>query len=187
MLEKVFVDDLKLLESKDPKVKYSFAKALLETAKSNPENLYHITEHFSILLHSKNNILKWNAIDIIANLSSIDFENKIDSQIPYIIDLLHTGQLITVNHAILGLGQIAANKPEIEELIYNELILVKDDKFETEECRAIAMGKVIQTVEQFFNGFYRDNKFREFLTNCLSSERSATRKKAENFIRNYLS
>src|SRR3989304_1948407 len=88
------------LSSRDPKIKYGAAKALLAAAKDDPTSLYPHTDYFVQLLDSENNILKWTAIDIIGLLARVDSANRISAMTGRLVSFLSAGNLITANHAI---------------------------------------------------------------------------------------
>lgn len=171
--------DLEKLESKDPKVKYGFAKKLLEIGADNPELLYEHFDYWSELMMGTNNILKWTAIDIIGYLSATDKDFKVDGKIDELFELLHGGALITCNHAIFALGLIAKNKPQYFKSIIKELVAISHDKFETEECKNIATGKVLDTFKPFIAGINDDPAVIGFIEKATKSTRNSTKKKAE--------
>jgi len=92
--------DFDKLDSRDPKVKYGFTKALLKTGAETPGLLYDHFDQWTRMLNSDNNIFRWTAIDIIGYLSSVDKEDKTDKLINNLLAFLHCGNLITCNHAI---------------------------------------------------------------------------------------
>jgi hypothetical protein len=171
------------LKSKDPKVKYGFTKELLNLGKDEPGLLYEYFDYWVEMLKSENNIFKWTAIDLIGYLSAVDRENKPDRQIENLLDLLHSGHLITSNHAIFALGLIAKNKPEHRARIIRELFTVSKDKFETEECKNIAIGKVVVTLGGFPDDIKDDGKILTFIKQSQHSTRNATKKKANALVK----
>ena len=69
---------LKGVSSPNPQVKFGCAKILRTVSKEKPEELYTQMDFFIELLDSDNNIIKWNAIDTVANLTNVDDENQFD-------------------------------------------------------------------------------------------------------------
>lgn len=175
--------DLDKLNSKNPKIKYGFAKELLKIGSQNPKQLYQHFDYFAELLTSDNNILKWTAVDLIGYLSVVDKDNKVDSLMPDLIKFLHGGVLITCNHSIFALGLIAQNKPNFKEKIINELITISNDKFETEECKNIATGKVLEAIKPFVADIKNNKAVLIFVENATKSERNSTKKKAEQLLK----
>jgi hypothetical protein len=175
--------NLEKLKSEDPKVKYGFTKELLKLGKDKPDLLYDYFGSWVEMMRSDNNIFKWTAIDLIGYLSAVDKENKTVRIIENLLDLLHSGNLITSNHAIFALGLIAKNKPEHRTRIIKELVTVSKDKFETEECKNIAIGKVVVTLNDFVDDISGNKKVMAFIKQAQQSTRNATKKKADNLMK----
>jgi hypothetical protein len=175
--------ELAELSSDSPRVKYGRAKSLVEVARKRPQRLYPHLGFFVRLLKTDNNILRWNAIDIIGLLSRVDDKHRIDKLLKELYRLLESGRLITANHAISALASIALAKPERQKRITEELLNIEHYTYETEECRNIALGKVVQAL-----GLYSGEKnpgahVIEFVKRQTNNPRPATRKKAEKFLR----
>ena len=170
------------LSSKDPKIKYGCAKNLLAVAKENPAEIYPELDFFVRLLDSENNIIKWTAIDIIGNLARVDEAKKIDALLGKLFGLLNTGKMITANHAIMALSDIALAKPEYRQKITGELLKVERYNYDTDECRNIAMGTVIQAIGSYYNELEDREAAIEFVRRQTQNSRNATRKKAEKFL-----
>ncbi|MCI2082948.1 MAG: hypothetical protein LKK19_06505 [Bacteroidales bacterium] len=174
--------DFEKLNSKNPKVKYGFAKELLKTGAENPEQLYEDFDYWVKLMSGDNNVLKWTAIDIIGYLSAVDKGNRIGGILPDLIKILHGGALISCNHSIFSLGLIALNKPEFKQMIFNEFMAISSDRFDTDECKNIAVGKVIEALKPFVPDIKNDKNIIGFIENAAKSERASTRKKAEHLL-----
>ncbi len=170
--------DLPDVTSDDPKVKYRKAKALVTLARKNPEQLYPHMAFFVNLLKSENNILKWTAIDIIGYLAHVDKDKQIDRLLGRLCGFLEGGHLITANHAIGALANIAVAKPAHRRTITAELLTVEGYKYETKECHTIALGKVIQALTSYVRLLRPDARVLEFVSRQKRNARSATRKKA---------
>jgi hypothetical protein len=175
--------DLEKLNSRDPKIKYGFAKELVKIGSEKPELLYEHFDYWVKLMASDNNILKWTAIDIIGYLSAIDEENRIKGTMSKLVKMLHSGVLIKCNHAIFALGLIYQNKPDLRKKIINEFIAISHDKFETEECKNIAIGKVLEAIKPFVADLKENKSVVSFIENATKSERNATKKKAEQLLK----
>lgn len=172
------------LNSDDPKVKYAYTKELLQISEEAPEQLYPCFEEVLKLVGDPNNVIKWTAIDIIGFLSVADKENKINTDVMQtLITLLHDSKLITCNHAIFALGLIAQNKPEYKESIIKELLSTRDNDFETDDCEAIATGKVLEALLPFVDEIKSDKKVIDFVKVATGSSRNSTQKKATEFLK----
>jgi hypothetical protein len=171
------------LLSEDPKVKYGCAKSLLTVAKNRPEELHPHFEYFAKLLGINNQILKWTAIDIIGHLSKVDKEKKVDQLMDTLFGLLNTGKLITANHAIGALANVALAKPTYQSRITKELLKVERYTYDTDECRNIALGKVIIAISSYFNQLKEKKGVIEFVERQTRNKRNATKKKAKQFLK----
>lgn len=177
--------NLEKLNSEDTKVKYAFAKELSQMSEESPEKLYANFDDFVKLLDDDNSIIKWTAIDIIGHFSAIDPDNKIDAAIMNkLYELLSDSKVITCNHAIYALGLIAQNKPEHKEEIITKFLSVPDNDFETDECEAIATGKVLEALQPFIAEIKDNKRVIDFVKNATNSTRNSTVKKANEFLKN---
>jgi len=191
LAEKAIRDPSLLLEifdgisSSNPKLKFKSAKILTFISKKDPQTLYPKIDFFINLLDSENNILKWNAIDIIANLVSVDVDKRFDKIFGKFYGLLQEGSLITAAHVVDNSGKIAVAKPNLESKITNELLKVEKIQLPTEECRNILAGKTILSFYQYYEQAQNKGEIISFVKRQLSSSRRATRAKAERFLKKY--
>jgi hypothetical protein len=175
--------DLKDLSSADPKIKYCCAKNLIAIAKENPARLYPNIDTFVKLLDSENNVLKWTAIIIIGNMARVDKEKKVDRLTGRLVDFLNAGKLITANNATMALAAIAVAKPQYQKRITEELLKVEHYDYDTDECRNIAIGKVIESIGSYSNQLKDKKAVIEFARRQTKNTRNATKKKAERFLK----
>ena len=175
--------DLENLLSENPKVKYVFAKQLLSIAKENPKALYPRLDFFVNLLENENQIIKWTSIDIIGYLSKVDEKKKIDRLLQRLFGFLNSGKLITANHAIFALSEIAVNKPEYKDKITEELLKVEHYNYDITECRNIAIGKVILALGMYVDQIENKKSIVEFLQRQTNNTRNATKKKAQELLK----
>jgi hypothetical protein len=174
--------DFTKLKSSDPKVKYGFAKGLLKIGEENPEQLYTYLDDIVVLLKSENNVLKWTGIDLIGYLSAVDKGNKTDNQLIMLKKFLHGGYLITCNHAIFALGLIAQTRPQHKKKIIKELLVIEQDTFETDECKNIATGKVLEVFSQLLADIKADKDAIGFIQRATQNKRNSTKKRAIQLI-----
>lgn len=175
---KTKIPDLNHLNSADPNIKYGTAKELLQIATEEPALLVPNYDDWVRLMKSPNNILKWTAIEIIGHLSQVDPDNRSERQLKTLVTFLRDGKLITANHAISALGLIAMNKTRLRNKIIKALLAIRDYEFETEECKAIATGKVLEVLYDFLPEINNNKDALAFIKEAQNSQRNATRKKA---------
>ncbi len=177
--------DLTALISKDPKVKYGYARNLLTFSRENPAEVYPDFDVLVKLLGNENKIIKWTAIDIIGHLAQVDKTGKIDKLMGEFFMLLDSGNLITAAHTITTLANIALAKPEHRQRITEELLKVEHYSYETDECRNIAIGKVILALSSYFDQLQERESCIEFARRQTNNTRNATGKKAEQFLKKF--
>ena len=171
------------LQSDSAEVKYCCAKNLIAIAKENPGRLYPYMDTFVKLLDGDNNVLKWTAIIIIGNLARVDKEKKVDRLIGRLVGFLNAGKLITANNATMALAGIAIAKPQYQKQITEALLKVEHYDYDTDECRNIAIGKVIEAVGLYPSQVKGKKAVIEFARRQTKNTRNSTKKKAERFLK----
>jgi len=144
--------------------------------------LYSNFDFFTELLDSENRILKWIAMDVIGNLTSVDSENKFDRIFRRFYDLLSDESMVTAGHVIDNSGKIAIAKPYLQNKITEELFKVEKIQYKTSECRNILLGKVISSFVQYINQVNNRERMISLVKRQLKNSRKATRAKAEKFL-----
>jgi hypothetical protein len=90
--------------------------------------------------------------------------------------------LITANHAVNALTQIARSKPTYRGKITRQLLNVEKYAFETEECQNIVLGKVVQALGVLYGVKGARGEIEQFVRRQTRNSRPATRKKAEKLL-----
>jgi len=173
------------IHSVNPRIRFESAKVLRIISGRKPEMLYAQREVFVNLLDSENNILKWNAIGIIANLTTIDPHNEFDRLFKKFYGLLHEGSLITAGHVVDNSAKIALSKPKLQEEITKELLKVEKIPLPTEECRNILIGKTINAFQLYYDKINDKDAVISFVKRQLNNPRNATKVKAEKFVKRF--
>ena len=174
------------ISSTNPRIKYGCAKILRLISEEKPEKLYSKVNFFIELLNSDVKILKWNAMDVLANLARVDAENKIDAVFEKYYNLLHDGVLITVAHVVDNSGKIARAKPHLTQRITRELLKIEKlptTPHLTQECQNILLGKAILAFDTYFEQIENRDDVISFVKRQLKNTRNATKAKAETFLK----
>jgi hypothetical protein len=169
------------ISSENPRVRFKSAKILRIVSEQNPEMLYSKMDSFIRLLESENNILKWNAMDIIANLTLVDSENKFDEIFEKYYGLLSDESMVTAGHVADNSGKIAKAKPYLQNKITTELLKIESIP-RGQECKNILLGKVILSFGQYIDQVKNKEKIISLAKRQLNNTRNATKKKAEKFL-----
>jgi len=171
------------ISSIDPKIKFGSAKVLRIISGKNPEMLYSRMDFLVNLLDSENNILKWIAMDVIANLTTVDSHNEFNRLFKKFYGYLYEGSLITAGHVVDNSGKIALSKPELRDEITKELMKVEKIPLPTEECRNILIGKAINAFQVYYDKITAKDEVVSFVKRQLNNSRNATKAKAEKFLK----
>lgn len=168
--------------SKKADIKFKSAKILVQISRDKPGLLYDYFDFFAEQLNNKNNILKWNTMDILANLTPVDTQKKFDNLIPEYYTKLYEGSLITAGHVIAGSAVIVKSKPYLEEKVTISILDIENIPLPTEECRNIIKGHAITVFGDYFDYIGNKAGVIDFVRKELNNTRNSTRKKAEKFL-----
>ncbi len=175
--------DLAELASGNPRKKYRRAKECVAIARTHPRQLYPYLGFFVDLMRNDNNILKWTAIDVVGYLSQVNTGRQVRQCLTCLSAFLSGGKLISANHAIGALSHVALARPKYQDRITQELLSVECYSYETDECRNIVLGKVIDAFGSLLDHVYANVQVLGFVSRQLKNSRAGTRKKAERFLR----
>ena len=175
--------DFNKLFDKNPKVKYGMAKQFKIMAQENPSLLYPLLDKFIPLIDNENNVIKWTAINIIGLLAKVDKENKIDPLLGKLYKQLNCGKMITVNHVIECLMYISMAKPEYKNKTTKELLKIKNYVYDTDECKNIIYGKMIEAFDKYIESVNKDVKI--FVEEQTKNTRNSVKKKAEKLLKKW--
>jgi hypothetical protein len=169
-------------------VKFACAKQATIISRENPLELYADFDFFADLLDHSNKILKWNAIQIIGNLSRVDEKKKVDKNIGRLIAYLRDKSLITAANAIGALTEIAINKPKHQDEIVKALLKVEKANYYSKgalspECRNVAIGHVVKSFARLGGDILKRKNVRNFLVRQMKNTRPKVKKDAEKLLK----
>ncbi len=148
----------------------------------DPQKLYSEFDFFVNFLDSENNIIKWNALEVIADLTTVDSQERFDKIFRKYYDLLSDESMITAGHVIDNSGKIATAKPYLQDRITRELLRVEEIQYKTSECRNILLGKVILSFNRYISHVDNKEEMISLAERQQNNSRRATRAKAEKFL-----
>ncbi|MHC4166133.1 MAG: hypothetical protein ACYSWQ_04180 [Planctomycetota bacterium] len=170
------------LGAKEARVKYGCATVLRIISDTDPELLYPRFDFFAELLDSDNKIMQWQAIYVIGNLARADPRNKFEEIFDRYFAPIPGPVLITAASVIGAAAKIALARPEMTDRITAEILKVGHAKYQTAECRNVALGHAIKSFDQFFDQIEDKKPVLRLVKKQLKNTRNATRKKAERFL-----
>ncbi len=166
-------------------VKYGCAKVLRIIAETRPDLLYPHFTTFARLLNHDNNIMKWEAIFVISCLSVVDDDNRVNRILKKYLKPITGPMLITAANVIKGAARIAEAKPKLSDRIAGEILKVEQAHYKSPDCRNIAMGHAITSLDKMVNRVKKPAEIIRFVERQLQNPWPATRKKAEKFIKKH--
>lgn len=171
------------LDSNNEKLRNKAFNILLPLSENSPENLYSEWDKLIKILNKKEVSNKYVAIPLIANLTSIDKENKFDQIFDDFYELLNHESPVVSPHIAGQSGKIIKNKPYLQKEILEKL-LSTDEK---SDCRHKELLKsyVIDALAESFNAIKNKDKVIQFVEKQINSESPKTKKRAREFLKKY--
>jgi hypothetical protein len=174
------------LDAPAARVKYGCLKDLRRLSEEEPQLVYPDFEKFVRLLDHPNSIFRWNAAHILANLARVDRSRKIGPLLGKFLQPVGGPQMIAAANVMQAAAVIAAAQPRLADTLAAGILAVGRAKYETEECRNVAIGHAIQSLDRFFASIPRQRAVVSFVRRQLDNPRPATRSKAEKFLKKWV-
>ena len=174
------------LDAPAARVKYGCLKDLRRLSEEEPQLVYPDFEKFVRLLDHPNSIFRWNAAHILANLARVDHTRKIEPLLGKFLQPVGGPQMIAAANVMQAAAVIAAAQPRLADTLAAGILAVGRAKYETEECRNVAIGHAIQSLDRFFASIPRQRAVVSFVRRQLDNPRPATRSKAEKFLKKWV-
>jgi hypothetical protein len=171
------------LDSNKEKLRYKAFNILLPLSETNPEKLYPEWDKLVKILNKKEVSNKYVAIPLIANLTSIDKENKFDKIFNDFYEFLNHESPVVSPHIAGQSGKIIKAKPYLQNDILEKL-LSTDEK---SHCRHKELLKsyVIDALDESFNVVKNKDEVIQFVEKQITSESPKTKKRAREFLKKY--
>jgi hypothetical protein len=171
------------LNAAKPRIKYGCAKALCLVSEHRPDLLYPQFDCFVSLLDHENKILQWNAAFVLSHLARVDAQDKFAAIFRRYFSPIPGPVMITAANVIQGGARIAQAKPHLADRIAAEVLKVAKARYQTPECRNVAIGHAILALGDLLPLLRRPAPVVQFVRKQTRNPRPATRKKAEQFLK----
>jgi len=165
-------------------VRLGCAKIARIASEKDPKNVYKKMDFFIELLDSDNNIIKWNAMDVIGNLAMVDTQGRFERIFNKYYEMLNDESMITAGHVIDNSWKIALAKPHLAQKITSQLLSI-NKTHHSRECRNILAGKAIVAFDNYFDEIEDKKAVISFVKRQRKNTRPAARKKAEKFLKKW--
>lgn len=169
------------LTSRDDVYRYNCFKVLLQVSEGQPSVLYPEWDRFVGMLDSDNSYHRSIALRLIANLTSVDEENRFEGIFDRYFDLLDDEKVITARYLAQHAGRIARAKPHLQAAITERLLAVDSTHHEPGR-RDLLKADVIASLGEFFDASGEQERILAFVEAQLACSSPKTRKAAKRFL-----
>jgi hypothetical protein len=171
------------LKEDKARIKYGCAKALRIVSEQRPDLLYPYFDFFVGLLDHGNKIFQWDAAFVLSQLVRADEDNKFTAVFDRYFSPIPGPVMITAANVIQGGARIAQARPHLAERIAAEVLKVGKARYQTPECRNVAIGHAILALGGILPLLCNPAPAVQFVRTQTRNARPATRKKAEQFLK----
>jgi len=170
--------------------KYAYEKVLRFVSERKPELIYPYFNVFAGFLNHDNSFLKWGAIMTLANLVSVDSQNRFEDIFKKYYAPVRGPVMVTAANIIGSSEKIVRSKPMLADPITREILKVEKATFvkkgePSPECRNVAIGQAIDAFDRIFDQIGSKNQVMNFIKRQLKNTRKQVVKKAERFMHNH--
>jgi hypothetical protein len=159
-------------------------KVLNKISEKHPDFLYPHWDFFVNHMGSENNYHITEAIIILANLTSVDKEDKFKIIFDEFFDFLRSNKTIVPMYLLKYSSRIVIFKPDFEDRITN--ILLNIEKIHPGKQIELVKSAVIESFSEFFKESKNKNKIINFVKEQLNSPSPKTKKTARAFLNKYM-
>jgi hypothetical protein len=163
-------------------VRFRSSKTLALLADESPELLHPRFDFFLQQLDNPNSILRWNAMRTLAALAPADCDGKLDAALDKYLSPISGPQMIGAATAMHGAAAIALAKPHLAERLARAILAVRRAKYERDECRNVAIGHAILSLDRFYDLIDDKPAVLRFVRAQCDNPRPATSAKARAFL-----
>lgn len=164
-------------------VRFASAKMLCHLSQDEPSKIYRHFDRIAGLLHHPNQILRWNAMRILANLATVDRAGRIDGILGDYLAPVQGPHMIGAAEAVAGAAFIASAKPYLADAIASAILRVELGEYARPECRNVAIGHALRACLTLAPAMADTSALKAFAERQLDNPRPATRRKAEKLVR----
>jgi len=181
---KLLSELIKGVASKDDSVRYPNAIALEILSNEHPEMIYPEWDFFIDLLNRRNAYSKSIAIKTIANLTSVDIEDRFENIFNEYYNELNDKSVIVARQLAINSGKIAKAKPKLQTKITNKLLSI-DETNHNPNRKDLIKGDIIKAFSEYFEEIENKKEIIKFVKKQLKSTSPSTLKKVKEFLKRW--
>jgi hypothetical protein len=167
------------LTSEKETYRYNCYKVIHTMSEEAPLKLYSEWEFFHEFLGSKNAYHQMMGVQILANLTVVDSEEKFDEIVEEYFNLLDGRSLITARYVAAGAGTIAQVKPGLQDTITRWLLKTEKSHHKNHE---LIVCDAIESLDAYYPEIKNQQRIITFVKRHLNSDSPKTAKRAKEFL-----
>jgi len=171
------------LVSKNETYRYNCFKVLYVISENKPDLLYPHWNFFVNHLRSDNNYHKMSAVLIIANLASVDTENRFEDVFDEFFENLKSKKTIVPIYIVKSSSKIVNYKPDFKGKITD--LLLNIENIHLGKQIELVKSAVIESFSEFYENAEKKDEILRFVKNQMDSDSPKTRKSAREFLIKY--
>ena len=172
------------LTSKEETLRYNCHKVVMHISETNSRLLYREWDFFLELLSSDNSYRKMSAVQLIANLTKVDTENRFEQIVDKYYGLLDDKSMIVAIYVASNSGGIVRSKPQLEREITNKLLDI-DRTHHPEGRKPLIKAGAIEAFDKYFTEATDKERIIAFVKEQQDCDSPKTRKIAQDFLRKW--
>lgn len=181
---------LEIIQVEKGTAKYNAEKIIRYVSERDPDLVYPYFDGIASLISCTNNFIKWGAVITLANLVTVDSENRFDTVFDQYFSLLNSESMIGAANVISNTWKIILAKPDYEPTITERLFQIKSNVYlikgkPSPECKNILFGQMLECFDKYFAVSASQEKMIEFAAEQRSNSRKQVARKAENFLKKH--
>jgi hypothetical protein len=181
--EKKLEEQLQRLLSKDDNTRFTSFKIIFLVSQHHPSILYPKWDFFVRLLKDPNNYRQLIAIRILAQLTTLDVQNKFEELFETYYDILKGKKTMIAAHVVANSGIIAQAKPSLEPEITKKLLSI--DALHQGKQKELIKGYALEAFSDYFQKTRNKTAILSFARKLINSDSPKTAKKAKEFLQQW--
>lgn len=174
-----------MLNNPDIMVYYNSYYIISQASELKPELFYKYWDDFVLLLNHQNSYHRDFALNLMANLTQVDAENKFSLIFDDYFSHINDEKFMTSRQCIQNTAKILTNKGELTEDIITILLNIDARCDFSGKQKALLKSDVIDLFDEFYGKMDDKELINKFVKKELDSISPKTKKKAKNFVRKY--
>ena len=172
---------LEALRSKKDTIRFNGFSILYHISKETPMVLYPRWEFFAELLKSSNSYHQLIAVRILANLTTVDTENKFAGLFDTYFNLLNKS-VIVAGHVAGNAGKIARAQPQLQQKIIHQLLHIDATQ---QKHKDLVKAYAIEAFDEFFDQIENKQEILAFVKQQVHCTSPKTKTIAASFLKKW--